>query len=672
MSALFLKIVNMSISASWLVLAVLLLRVALRKAPKWVRVLLWGFVAIRLIFPFSIESVLSLIPSAETIPPEIMMDWTPEISTGIASLDTVVNPIITQTFAPNPLSSANPLQIWIPVLGNLWFLGILAMLIYTAVSYMLLQRKVATAILLQKNIYQSEHVDSPFVLGIIRPRIYLPFRMDAEAMAHVIAHEEAHIQRKDHWWKPIGFVLLALHWFNPLMWLGYILLCRDIELACDEKVIQAMNNETKANYTQALVSCSVNRRKIAACPLAFGEVGVKERVKSVMNYRKPTFWIVVAAIISCIVVAVCFLTNPKTPQNDTPPLVLNTQPDGTSQFVATVLEVYDTYLLVAPDANTVAASSADRIEVSLRNLKSRPTVQVGDLILIEYDGYIQETYPARITNLYQVELLYFDSGPIETIYGNVKTYFQNTDGTWQTGGRNYKYRLVITGRMPDAAVETSFVYLSNLETISFKQAYLAAGLSSNSEDYFSVEDAILVEILSDRISEIVQEGSAENLLASLIVIDKYGKIVVLGGIDDAIGTAILAENIGDKFLKEPTGLIPVEAHQVLDIISNPADDQSGYTEKVTVYVQYVYHRYAVTGECVAGAGSPAVITFYRNADNSYTFKEFRQPNGGETYAEEVRAMFSERAATMILDGKLDTDTLEAECLAKVQQYISRN
>lgn len=310
MSEFFLKIVNMSISASWLVLAVLLLRLILKKAPKWVNVLLWGIVAIRLICPISIESVLSLIPSTETVSPEIMMDRTPEISTGIDSFDAVVNPIITESFAPQPMASANPLQILIPVSANFWLLGIGIMLIYTAVSYLLLRRKVATAIRLEGNIYQSENVVSPFVLGIIKPKIYLPFRMDAGNLQHVIAHEQAHIRRKDHLWKPLGFLLLAIHWFNPLMWLGYVLLCKDIELACDEKVIEKMDSETKADYTQALVACSVNRRSIAACPLAFGEVDVKARVKSILHYKKPTFWIIVAAIVICAAVAVCFLTDP--------------------------------------------------------------------------------------------------------------------------------------------------------------------------------------------------------------------------------------------------------------------------------------------------------------------------------------------------------------------------
>ncbi len=310
MSEVFLKIVNLSISTSWLVLAVLLLRLVLRKAPKWVRVLLWGFVAVRLLCPFSFESAFSLIPSAETVRPEIMIDPTPEVHTGIDSLNNIINPIVTETFAPEGIASMNPLQLWIPLAALVWIVGIAAMLIYAAVSYTLLQHKVNTAIPLKKGILQSENVDSPFVLGIIKPKIYLPFRMDDQSLEYVIAHEEAHIRRKDHWWKPFGFLLLAIHWFNPLMWLAHILLCRDIELACDEKVIKEMDNENKANYTEALVACSVNRHSIAACPLAFGEVGVKERVKSVMKYKKPAFWIIVAAAISCIAVAICFLTNP--------------------------------------------------------------------------------------------------------------------------------------------------------------------------------------------------------------------------------------------------------------------------------------------------------------------------------------------------------------------------
>ncbi len=314
MSEIFLKIINMSISASYIVLAVLLLRLLLKKAPKWITVVLWSIVAIRLVCPFSIESALSLIPSFEVVSPDIMMDRTPEINTGIPIVNQIINPMISGSFSPDPGTSANPLQLWIPTFAVIWIIGMVALLIYTVISYVKMKHKIGTAVLLRDNIYQSENVVSPFVLGIIKPKIYLPFNMNEKDVEHVVAHEMAHIRRKDHLWKPLGFLLLTLHWFNPLMWLGYVVLCRDIELACDEKVIGKLDRDARADYSEALLTCSVNRRMIAACPLAFGEVGVKVRVKSVLNYKKPAFWIIIAAVVVCVAVAFCFLTNP--PQKD--------------------------------------------------------------------------------------------------------------------------------------------------------------------------------------------------------------------------------------------------------------------------------------------------------------------------------------------------------------------
>ena len=311
MSDLFLKIVNMSISASWLVVAVLILRLVLKKAPKWVNVLLWGIVAVRLICPFSFESALSLIPSAETFPEKIISGPSFDVQTGITPIDNRINDYLGDRYFEGVTVPTNNGNNVMTILTIVWIIGILLLVAYTVISYWRLNRKVDTAVHYKDNIFQSENVSSPFVLGIINPRIYLPFSMNEQDMEHVVAHEQAHIRRKDHWWKPLGFLLLTIHWFNPLMWLAYVLLCRDIELACDEKVIKGLSNEQRADYTQALVACSVNHRMIAACPLTFGEVGVKERVKSVMNYKKPAFWVIIIAVIVCVGVAVCFLTNPK-------------------------------------------------------------------------------------------------------------------------------------------------------------------------------------------------------------------------------------------------------------------------------------------------------------------------------------------------------------------------
>ena len=311
MNEFFLKIINMSISASWLIFAVLILRLVLKKAPKWVNVLLWGIVAIRLICPFSFESALSLIPSAETFPKKIISGPSFDVQSGITPVDNRINDYLGDRYFEGVTVPANNGNTIMTILTIVWTIGILLLVAYTVISYWRLHREIDTAVRYKDNIFQSENVSSPFVLGLIKPRIYLPFKLDGQDMEHVVAHEQAHIRRKDHWWKPLGFLLLTIHWFNPLMWLAYVLLCRDIELACDEKVIKGLSNEHRADYTQALVACSVNRRMIAACPLTFGEVGVKERVKSVMNYKKPAFWVIIIAVIVCVGVAVCFLTNPK-------------------------------------------------------------------------------------------------------------------------------------------------------------------------------------------------------------------------------------------------------------------------------------------------------------------------------------------------------------------------
>ena len=311
MADLFLKILNTSLSAGWLILAVVALRLLLRKAPRWIHVLLWGLVAVRLLCPVSLESMLSLIPSKQVVSPSIMLDAQPQIHSGLEFINSAVNPILSESFSPNPGDSANPLQIWIPVGAALWLLGTAALLGWGTFSYLRLKKQVRDARLLKDKIYVSHKVSTPFLLGFFRPRIYLPLGMPEDMQASVIAHELSHIRRKDHWWKPLGYCLLALHWFNPLMWLGYGLLCRDIEMACDEKAVAKMERQQRADYSQALLQCSISRRSITVCPLAFGEVSVKQRIRSVLNYKKPGFWIVVISLVLCAVLAVCFLTDPK-------------------------------------------------------------------------------------------------------------------------------------------------------------------------------------------------------------------------------------------------------------------------------------------------------------------------------------------------------------------------
>ena len=312
MAAVFLKLLNLSISASWLVLAVLVLRLVSKRSPKWMNVLLWGIVALRLVLPFSIESALSLIPSAETVSPVAVQSApAPTITSGVSVIDNAVNPSLSEHFAAVPTASVNPLYVWTEIAGWVWLIGLGAMLLYALVSYLRLRRRVSVSLPVQDHIYLCDAISSPFILGVVKPHIYLPSDLDEVQRQNVLAHEQAHLARRDHWWKPLGFALLAVYWFNPVLWLAYTLLCRDIELACDERVIRTMDESAVKTYSTVLLACSMPRKAVITCPLAFGEVGVKERVKNALHYKKPAFWVVAASVAVCVVVAVCFLTDPE-------------------------------------------------------------------------------------------------------------------------------------------------------------------------------------------------------------------------------------------------------------------------------------------------------------------------------------------------------------------------
>lgn len=310
MAEIFQKALNMSIAAGWLILAVIALRLLLRRAPKRFRLLLWAVVGLRLALPWSIESALSLIPSAQTFPEGIMLERAPVLDTGISALNGAINPGFTAAFTPELGVSANPLQVLLPIAAAFWMLGAAAMLLWALVSWLRLRKRVREAVRLEENVYECE-IASPFVLGLFRPRIYLPFSLENGERELVLAHERAHITSGDHIIKPLGWLLLAAHWYNPLVWLAYALFCRDIELACDERVVRGLSLSDRADYSQALLDLSRPRGGVRACPLAFGESSVKGRVKSVLSYKKPAFWLVLLAVVVCVGAAVCFLTDPK-------------------------------------------------------------------------------------------------------------------------------------------------------------------------------------------------------------------------------------------------------------------------------------------------------------------------------------------------------------------------
>lgn len=413
MDDVFLKLVNLSISASWLILAVLVLRVVLKKAPKWVMPLLWGVVALRLVCPFSIESALSLIPSAETIPSEIVTETREPVLYEQAKLDIVTNPTLPSAAEVPVGVSRQQAQVDFNIYSVLWLAGMAALLVHALMSAGKLKKKLATAILLRDNIYESEFVDSPFVFGVIKPKIYLPMHMDEGTAAHVIAHERAHLARCDHWWKVLGYLVLALHWFNPLVWVAYILFCRDIELACDEKVVKGLDGAARADYSQALLSCAAPKRAVAACPLAFGEGNIKTRVKSALHYKKPAFWVAAAAVLAVVIVAVCFLTNPRSERG--------------SLVWAQKLNAAD----VASIELYVPAEGKAR---QYKKLDTEEMAQAVELINSSRGTYIEKP---------------------ETVYGGLPVWFLLTmaDGTVHAVGSVVGHYLIIDGDTFDADVE---------------------------------------------------------------------------------------------------------------------------------------------------------------------------------------------------------------------------
>ncbi len=680
MNTLFLKIIHMSISASWLVLAVLILRLVLKKAPKWVNVLLWGIVAVKLTCPFAIESPISLMPDSigngaliSQWRDDYMGDLDVHHSKSVyydAAIDTGREPISDGKSSYYVVTKHEQLDepstienTVIPVLSAVWLAGITALLIYTAISYWQLRRKVDTAILCKDNIFQSEHVVSPFVLGIIKPQIYLPFKLDEANLEHVIAHEQAHIRRKDHWWKPLGFLLLILHWFNPLLWLAYMLLCRDIELACDEKVIKELGNEQRADYTQALVSCSMSHHMIAVCPFAFGEAGVKERVKSVMNYKKPTSWMILASVIVCIVVAVCFLTNPK---QDRFRLKIVVPAGSQEQFVYADEEI-------SPLGNHITITSGDGLgdtEVLLN------TVQVKTKTAYE-PRYLTPGMPVKMEvekgGWFKIGVhMQNHTNQDKIVYVNVENVEIRTEETNQIDLA--QYRTAYLGDAPKVS------QIAQLLPYPKDYHYASIELQTNTEPYE------LIVFLSGK--EYVQKEDFEHCAATAF--DLIGNMGVISfrkaetnetiasftrntepaedALDMAISAAILEHN-KEKYFR---GAFVCESHIVF-ATEEGSNANADMIDTLTVYATALYHEYEKaegTVQQVSGGCTPVALTFAMEQNGTYTLQEYWEPRDGSYYAKDIRAKFPKEVAEDVLNHQEYIEDLQTQNYHKALEALN--
>ena len=602
----FSLVLTMSLSASWIAAAVLVLRLCLKRAPKWVNVLLWGIVAVRLVLPVSIESPLSLLPRTEAILPAAAAQ---PIQAGTA-------PAVGGAAAAAYVTAASSQPSWLSMLAWVWLVGIAVLLLYTWISTQRLRRKVREAVRLQGNIYETEHIDSPFVLGVLRPRIYLPYHMDSRDREQVIAHEQAHLRRRDHVWKPLGFLLLTIHWFNPLLWLSYVLLCRDIELACDEKVIKNLSCGQRADYMQALVTCSVNRRRIAACPLAFGEIGVKERVKSVMNYKKPTFWIILLAVAVCIVLAVCFLTNP-----------IGFRYDAAADPIVSA-KYFDARNHTDPIAVDLSAAQIDELSSRLDGLKNAKT---------------SDTF-AGWTPMYQISAQLQDGSYIRA------NGYSSADDTQVDIEWNDVHYLVTDREFQD--------YLSRVcagADIAAAEDASAEETPAQPADTNAAEPEQPTE--SDALGEKLAESDAlgEKLAETETEAEALDHDPVL---DDAISKAVL-DHYADAV--QP-GQIHVESHVLL-----AQDDSSADT--ITVYLLVLQETYSADGETLTmenGSYVPTAITFSLSTSSGPTPLEYWEPSDG-SYSDDIRAKFPAAAAEEALNDQAYIDALRSACEEQAQK-----
>lgn len=652
MDAVFLKLLNMSIAAGWLIMAVIFLRLIFKKAPKWIRCILWAIVAVRLACPFTIESPLSLIPSAETVSPAVVQySQKPVINSGVPYINSTLNPVISESFVTAPGASVNPLQIWMFIASVIWIIGMAAILGYALVNFLRIHGRVREAVRLRDNVWLCDAVKSPFILGVFRPQIYISSAADEEQLKYILAHEQTHLKRRDHWWKMFGYLLLAVYWFNPLMWAAYILLCRDIELACDEKVIKNMNMDSKKAYSNALIDCSLSRRMIMVCPLAFGEIGVKTRVKSVINYRKPAFWIVIMAVAACAVAAVCFLTNPRKDAFDIKIVI----PADSGQTV------YYSDEEISPNRSRITVSSGEGLgdtkvflmptEVKEENAYDEPAYMTSGMPVkmnAEKGGWFRIGVVASNPTNEDIIVYVHVEGVVVRIAD--KSISENADENSNSDDND-------GGDTKEEHDETiSFLGMIVESTTDFVGTYIQVKPFNDDIPYehicFRVPKG--KEYWGVRINNIVAitctdsfTGAVEGGVGSI-----YGELVSIKGMDH-INESVILNTISDRnSANYPEHCAFAFSNFVmLDTSAVPIDDDTAYM--VTFYGWALYQRYNITEEGIEDIGGshiPVALTFKVNEKNC-RLTEYWEPGDGSYYVPDIRNKFPEHIADDGIDSQ---------------------
>ena len=719
MEMIFLKILNMSYTAAWVILFILIARLLLKRAPKRFSYLLWSVPLVRLLCPFGIESVLSLLPTNPApIPSNIIYAQTPQIATGIYSINNAVNPILQHAAPTTPYASVNPIQIWLAIGTLIWFVGIAMLLISGIVSLIRLRRKLRVSMPLRDNIWLADHIQTPFVIGFFRPKIYLPASLSERERAYIILHEQTHLKRGDHIVKLFSFLTLCVHWFNPLVWVAFMLSSKDMEMSCDERVMEQTGADIRHDYSASLLTLATGRRIIAGTPLAFGEGNTKGRIKNVLHYKKPAFWISLVAVVAVIALAVGLLTNPRQIDNSSVKQLFEARTEyvGNNSAVGNLLGLLDFPADVTYDHFALqTAVKPYGVEVFFR---------VSPEAKAAYDtGSLENMMPFRKNACILLALI----KNADTVTFTLRDKTEHTAGwkfsrdelesivgadLWEESKTTARLEQLLT--RIDTHLKRAYTTIERFGGVyAFDQSLYLSPLSSQypvgtTGQLYQI-DTNGITIIDEKTGKALESHSGEYTEPTAITADAWNKLFLVGTPVDISGyTKRIQYQLADKYrvyqmddeiwlgtlAKDGTlwslyRLIPrmdrtnldacvssailnfnadgrqsgefqTEAHTTLKTVEQ-GDTTTVYAMALAVKLGYSDGKISETG----GSHMPVAITFFKSKSGEYTMTGYWTPEDGSYYAPSIREKFPDDIEAAALDTQAYLEEQMRACYAQV-------
>lgn len=661
MSELFLTVLNMSLTAGYVIIFVILIRLLLKKAPKVISYALWGVAAFRLIIPFSFESMFSLMPrntNVVPIPHDIIYQQSPQVNSGIGVVDSLINNSLP---VPTVGASANPLQIYVEIGAYIWVLGIIALLVYSFVSTLILKRQLKSSQLIEQNIFEAKNLKTPFVLGLIKPKIYLPVGLNATERSYILLHEQTHIHRKDHMIKVLAFLTLSVHWFNPLVWIAFILMSKDMELSCDERVLKEMNEDIKKPYANSLLSLASGKHILNGSPLAFGEGNLKGRIKNVLNYKRPRFWIIVFSIVIVTIVGIGLMADPKAAPsdksiinntNDVPKITVKTQQGNDSNLKTTedkhqIIDIINYF-------NSLDLKKTTKDVGRYNGMSYIITIYYSNGTSVEYVHFGNKFFKESGGDWYEIP--YNQAKEFENIYNALSSSFKKPE---QNKDANFDTQI-------SSEVESKLdIIMSSPKTSSNPQDYINA--HKNEYEYFfkyGGEDALQYMLTQFEVGNV--EGLRGQIMMQLCK-------ELLGSRNNVTDDSLSPQEWYDALSIRQEVILPNYEYDGQDTIEklvydteiemDSASNKRGgfiivapkvfgsYEEEdsLKVFVTTYSARYKLFGSTLSKEGGsiiPAAITYRKDDTGRYILEKYEQARDGSEFGPSIREY-----CTMPISGK---------------------